>query len=100
MDIFLLLINRCKCGVYLNVNEHRNIHQSASDRLTELRDIEPDGELELEKKIEDKIIELNTIVDLQFYPDTPIGFYHIYHYDVTLAICQALEVLGIAPPTV
>lgn len=40
-----------------------------------------------------KIIETDTIVELQFYPNSPIGFYKIYHYDVDKAIDKAIEIL-------
>ena len=96
-DKLTLLLERCKCGVYITVNEHRDIYQSAADKLAELRDHEPDGDLEIEKDIEVKMVELNTIINIHFYPDTPIGFYSLYHYDMNMALCQALEILGIAP---
>lgn len=96
-DKLKLLLERCKCGVYITVNEHRDIYQSAVDKLAELREHEPDGDLEIEKDIEVKMVELNTIINIHFYPDTPIGFYSIYHYDIDMALCQALEILGIAP---
>lgn len=39
--------------------------------------------------------ELNSIIDLHFYPDTPIAFYKVYHYDLEKAIDKALSILNI-----
>jgi hypothetical protein len=47
----------------------------------------------LSEEIANKMIEHNTIIDLQFYPNTPIGFYSIYHYDLEMALDEALEIL-------
>ena len=49
---------------------------------------------DIEDCIKDKIIELNTIVELQFYPDSPIGFYKIYHYDIEMAVDDAIKIIN------
>jgi len=41
----------------------------------------------------DKIYETNNLVHIQFYPDTPIGFYNILHYDLDKALDLALEII-------
>ena len=48
----------------------------------------------IEADVLQKMIETDTIVRLQFYPLTPIGFYVIFHYDVERAIEQALAILN------
>ena len=93
MDNLSLLLNRCKCGVYITVNEHRDCYQSVEDFLNCQRC----ESTEVEEDIKKKMIELNTIVEIHFYPDTPIGFYEIFHFDINEALRQALEVLGITP---
>jgi hypothetical protein len=84
------LISRCKCGVYLTVNQHRDYYQSASERLKELKEQREVWE-ELEPEIEAKMIETNTIIELHFYPRTPIGSFSIFHYDLQAALDQAEE---------
>jgi hypothetical protein len=37
------------------------------------------------------MIYLDNIVNVHFYPDNPIGFYDIYHYDLDSAIQLALD---------
>jgi hypothetical protein len=81
------LISRCKCGVFVTVNEHRDYYQSAADAL-----IERDGyecPPRIDPAVRAEMIRLNTVVRLQFYPDTPIGSYEIYHYDLDAALAEA-----------
>lgn len=80
------LLNRCKCGVYLTVNEHKNYYEDVKDHLDNLGG----GS---DAKIVEQIIKQDNIVELQFYPNTPIGSYTILHYDVDKAIEQALQIL-------
>ncbi|MCK5235830.1 MAG: hypothetical protein KAR06_02500 [Deltaproteobacteria bacterium] len=84
---------RCKCGVYLIVNQHRDYYQTAEDKLKELDLLEATDEIDPE--VRRLMIETNTVVDLQFYPDTPLGSYSIYHYDIDAAIDEALECLEV-----
>jgi hypothetical protein len=90
-DDFKKLLARCKCGVFLIVNEHRDYYETAEQKLEELSAMEcpPDIDADVRKVM----IETDTIVSLQFYPDTPIGSYSIYHYDVDAAIQRALSCL-------
>lgn len=92
MDKLNQLFDRCKCGVYLSVNEHRNCYNTAAQALDEAKHypcppkIEPD--------VQAKMIETDTIVRLQFYPDTPVGSYEIWHYDLDIALDIALDCLN------
>jgi hypothetical protein len=88
MDKLQQLMSRCKCGVHLQVNGHRDVYQSVAERLDQYEALA--GGLELADEVRQKMIEKDTIIDLQFYPDTPIGSYSIYHYDLDAALDQAL----------
>jgi len=82
------LISKCKCSVNLDINSHKDYNETIEVYLNlpwlseDTNDIDPE--------VLQKMIELNTIVELQFYPDTSVGFYKIYHYDVEMAIEEAL----------
>lgn len=69
------LVDRCKGGVSLEVNEHRNNYESAKQAIDAMLKWEcpPD----MNKDSIPKMIETNTIYLLQFYPDTPIGFHSV-----------------------
>lgn len=82
------LISRCKGAVLIDINRHRSYYQKVADALDEEEDND-----EIDKDIRQRMIETDTIVRLQFYPLTPIGFYVIFHYDINAAVEQALSIL-------
>lgn len=88
MDKLKELIKRCKCGVFVTVNEHRGYYRTAEEQLEEIMSLECPPEIE--RDVWDKMIELDTIINVHFYPDTPIGFYEVYHYDLDSALDEAL----------
>ena len=85
------LLDRCKCGVHIDVNEHKNIYQSIEDAVEELYDFGNDPEILDEIKSE--ILKRDNLIQIQFYPDTTVGSYSITHYDLDVALDQALECL-------
>lgn len=91
MDKLKELLIRCKCGVYLTVNEHRDYYDTAAFALDEAKGRECPPEIEPD--VENRMIETDTIVRIQFYPDTPIGSYEIWHYDIDAALDAALACL-------
>ncbi len=72
------LVSRCKAGVNLDVNEHRNYYESVKERLENFDD-------EIEPTLREGMILADTMYRLQFYPDTPVGFYVVY--GLTLEAC-------------
>jgi hypothetical protein len=81
------LIRLCKASVTLEANDHRSCYQTVQQFM------EDEEGAEVEPDVMQKMIDTDTIIRLQFYPLTPIGFYVIYHYDVDLAVQQALTIL-------
>ena len=88
MDKLKNLLSRCKCGVFITVNEHRGYYQSARDWFQEHDQYECPPEVEPEVRA--TMIGTNTVIQIQFYPDTPVGSYSIYHYDLDAALDAAL----------
>jgi hypothetical protein len=84
------LIQKCKCGVHLSVNKHRDYHETVEQYFIKNKYLE-----DVDKDVFEKMKELNTIIELHYYPDTPIGFYNIFHYDLQMAIDEALHSLNI-----
>lgn len=62
-----------KCGLFLNHNEHRNYYMTAVDYIKEweAQPCPPDWKDENAKR---RAVETDEIWELQWYPDTPIGF--------------------------
>jgi hypothetical protein len=87
MDKLKYLLSHCKCGIFITVNEHRDIYQSVQDALEEIDARDP----EISDDVRKKMIETDTIINIHFYPLTPIGFYDIYHYDLEMALDDALS---------
>jgi hypothetical protein len=83
------LISRCKASVHVTVNDHRDYCMTAEAHLKEL-DERGDHPLEIAPEVRARMILTDTIVNLHFYPHTPIGFYEIYHYDLDKALDKAL----------
>lgn len=78
------LIKKTKCSVSIDINSHRDYYETIEQH------IEPENRKGISNDVWTKMIELDTCVRLQVYPDTPIGFYVIHHYDVEMAIDIAL----------
>jgi hypothetical protein len=84
------LMHRCKCGVYVRVNAHRDVYETAEMFLSEMSSQGDHEGLEIDAAVKAKMIETNTVVEVQFYPNTPISFYVLRHYDLDAALDQAL----------
>ena len=83
----------CKCGVFVSINEHRDYYESVKEHLTgdEVSELAPDVLAEMVKR--------DIVIACQFYPDTPISSYIVYHYDLDACLTAALEILStIRPP--
>lgn len=92
MDKLSKLASLCNGSVEININIHRVLYESVE---TYFRSIECYNKLieEIGLDIYEKMKELDTIVDLQFYPSTPIGSYTIYHYSIDKALDKALSIM-------
>lgn len=89
MDKLKKLLSQCKCGVHITVNGHRDHYQTAEQKLKEYDQLDLTDELDIDVR---KIMEeTDTIVEIHFYPRTPIGFYKVLHYDFDAALDEALE---------
>lgn len=91
MNNLIKLLFLCKYGVFLTVNEHRDYYRTVEQKLNELSTAENISEISNE--IKQKMIETNTIIELQFYPNTPIGSYILLHYDIEKILEEAIELL-------
>jgi hypothetical protein len=90
VDKLTTLQARCKCGIYLTINEHRDMYQTVEEAFEEHQNRgEP---IDVDDDIKQQMIATNTMVRLQCYPDTPIGFYQVWHYAVDGALTEALAI--------
>lgn len=82
------IIKRCKCGVYLSVNEYRDYYDTIEKAIKE-------EELEIEPELAERMIKENMFISLQFYPNTPIGFYKVFGTSLEEVVNKALECLPV-----
>jgi len=94
MDRLKELIKRCDGEISLNVNPHTTGYDSAGEYFENLEICGID--LLFDPFTRKRMIELNTIVELCFYPDpnTPIGYYMVHHYELDAVLDMALEILN------
>ncbi|WP_281225383.1 hypothetical protein [Flavobacterium aquiphilum] len=81
------ILDKCKCSVTLTINQHRDYYETVETS------IEEDERKDINPKVFAEMIKRDTVIELQFYPETPIGFFRIYHYDLKSAIELAISVL-------
>lgn len=92
MDKLKKILSLCKCSVSLEVNKHRNYYQSAEEYIDQdlaCRGCPPD----IDAETRHNMITSDTIIEFQFYPNTPIGFYDIYGYDLDMVLDSAINIL-------
>lgn len=92
------LINRGGYSVHVAINEHRDEFISVSQKLRSMWSLGDTDNLtvDLSDSVREKMIEIDTIIVLQFY--IPGGVHKILHYDIDLAINEALKILQTAAP--
>lgn len=92
MDKLKELMRRCKCGVYVTINRHRDVYETAEMWLSDITS--GDGRhdpLQIDDAVKAKMVETNMVVEVQFYPNTPVSFCLVHHYDLDAALDQALS---------
>ena len=87
MEKFKELVQMCKASVSLSVNSHKDYYESVQQHIIE-EDIK-----NIDEEVFNEMIKKDTVVSLQVYPHTPIGFFVIYHHDIETAIDIALNEL-------
>lgn len=95
------LISKCNGSVYVGVNEHRDTYESIPEYILSLsghdEDLQEETIDEIGINVYKKMISLDTVVVVRFYPDTPVGFWQIIHYDLQQALDRALSIVNDKP---
>lgn len=81
MNFIDKLSKKCKVSVSLKINSHREDYKSLVDYLAELRMCGFDEE-DFSLEVENQILSNDNIIELNWYPHTPIGFFRIIHFDM------------------
>ena len=86
MEKFKELVSLCKASVSISVNTHKIYYVSVGLYID--KDVKY-----IDSDIFNEMVKRDTIVIVQVYPDTPIGSYTIYHYDIDKAVDMALNAI-------
>ena len=81
----------CKCEIAIMFNEHRNSYHDVSTWLDFLQVDEDEASPEVVREM----IARDQVVNVQFYPDTPVGFLRVLHYDLEMALEKAVTAVEI-----
>lgn len=85
------LLSKCKASVSINVNQHRDYYQSVKDYIEEQAQQHEGLIEEIGLDVYEEMQKTNTVIEIQAYPDTPIGSYRIFHYDIDKAVRIMLD---------
>lgn len=81
------LFSRCKSTVELHYNPHRSYHDTIEQYIG-------DDIGDVEKEVLEEMKRTDTLIRLQFYPHSSVGFFLIFHYDIDKALDKALSLLN------
>ncbi len=80
----------CKGGFFIFINDHFSSYMTAKESLQ----LNPEDMEDIPKDVLEKMIEMDTIIRVQGYPDTPIGFYFCLHYDLDAAVDEVYQIIS------
>lgn len=95
MDKLSQLFMLCKSGVFIEYNEHKLFNDSVEEFLIGQQEREY-----IDSDVWNIMIELDTIISIEFYPDTLGNPCSVYHYDLYKALDKCLEIaVNLTPNT-
>jgi len=90
VDLLNELISLCKCSVTVTVNDHRDNHQTVQQYIDNYKGWS--GLFDnVTHELQAEMVKRDTIVNVQCYPRTPIGFNSVYHWDLEQALAEAIK---------
>ena len=81
-------MNNCM-SYEITYNSFKLNYETAEDYIKRLEEC---GE-KINYKIKQEIIDRDSLIQIQVYPDTPIGHFDIIHYDLGMAVRKMMEIL-------
>ena len=82
------------CGLYLTHNQHKDIYETVKHNIESKH---PAYDKDFFVSVEDmqKCIDTDECWELQWYPDTPIGFIRICGSSLEIVLSEALRIEGL-----
>lgn len=88
------IAEKCKVDVSVHINQHRSYRETAARWIEKM---ESCGSA-IAPEVRAEMIARDTTVWVQAYPDTPIGFYACFHWDLDTALMQVLHAIETNAP--
>jgi hypothetical protein len=93
MEKFKELVLLCKASVEISVNNNKDYYQTAKEYIEGQSQMNKDIIEEIGEDVYNEMIKRDIVVEIQAYPNTPIGSYKIYHYDIDMAMDEMLNTI-------
>lgn len=94
LTLLEMIVALCKGSVTVSVNPHKDYNQTARAYMADMQSMQNATSPDLcPSEVLERMKTTDTIVHVQFYPETSIGFHDVWHYDLGLALGEALGIL-------
>lgn len=87
MEKLMELFSRCQSTVEISYNRHKSYYDSVEQSIG-------DDIGEVDPEVLREMMHRDTLVCIQFYPHSSVGFHLVYHYDIEKAIDKCLLILN------
>lgn len=91
MKKLIEFISQCNASISININYHKDMGLCVKNYLT--TQISTDDLNDISDEVKLKMIETDTIIELEFFAHPLIGYCTIHHYDLEMALDDALKCL-------
>ena len=86
-----MIFPKHKAGLYLTHNEHKDYYETVAVRVGYHPSID-DEHYWVSPEDKQKSIDTNELWELQWYPDTPVGFHKVCGSTLDIVLKRALEI--------
>lgn len=81
-------MDKCNCMFRIDYNDHKSCNESVMEYLSEFG--QGDVLDDIEKTVLEKMIETDTVIMLQIYPNHSVSFFWVWGYDMDMVLTEAL----------
>jgi hypothetical protein len=79
-----------KAGLYLTHNQHKDYYETVEEHVEEYMNMSKDDFVSLEDY--QKCVDTDELWELQWYPETPIGFHKVNGSSLEIVLQKAMEI--------
>lgn len=79
-----------KAGLYLTHNQHKDYYETVEEHVNEYMNMSKDDFVSLEDY--QKCVDTDELWELQWYPETPIGFHKVNGSSLEIVLQKAMEI--------